>query len=186
VPHTQIVLQGSSGWLVQVDRVVVGGARLVNGQWAAWTPPCESVEGPALLAAATPSDLVAACDVGQWSTPQGEHLFVSHDGGATFSEVVGSIPGTGGIQVLASSGGRTIVAGGSSTSQPANRQELVQSFDAGATWSVRDEGDQGAGWSDLGFTTATQGVAVKGPPGGENAVVIMTRDGGHDWAPVSF
>jgi len=33
----------------------------------------------------------------------------------------------------------------------------------------------------VGFTTATQGVAIEG-----NGTLAMTFDGGHDWAPVKF
>ena len=51
VPQVQLVIQGSAGWLVEVDREVVDGARLVNGAWQSWTPPCSDTAGPALLAA---------------------------------------------------------------------------------------------------------------------------------------
>jgi len=75
VPSTQIVLQGDSGWLLEVDRTVVGGPQLGAGNWQSWTPPCTSVQGPALLAASSPTELVAACDVGRWSNPKGERLY---------------------------------------------------------------------------------------------------------------
>jgi hypothetical protein len=55
VPVAQLVLQGSSGWIVENDRVVVRGARLQSGSWAAWTPPCATVEGPATLSSLQPS-----------------------------------------------------------------------------------------------------------------------------------
>src|SRR5712691_1622562 len=85
VPHPQLVLYGTAGWLVEVDRVVVAGARLVSGAWTPWQPPWATVAGPAILAATSSSDLVVACDVGLWSTPTGEHLFVSSDAGVTFT-----------------------------------------------------------------------------------------------------
>jgi hypothetical protein len=77
VPHAQLILHGTTGWLIEVDRTVIGGARLVDGTWRDWQPPCLDANGPATLAAATDRALVAACDVGVWSTPTGVHLYAS-------------------------------------------------------------------------------------------------------------
>ena len=92
VPHAQLVLSGNAGWLVEVDRVVVGGARLESGLVDPLQPPCSTARGPATLAATSASDLVAACDVGLWSAPTGVHLFVSADGGTTFREILPRFP----------------------------------------------------------------------------------------------
>ena len=40
VPDAHLVLHGTAGWLIEVDRAVVGGARLVSGAWQPWQPPC--------------------------------------------------------------------------------------------------------------------------------------------------
>ncbi len=40
----QLVLQGNAGWLLMDNRTVMGGARLVNGSWLPWQPPCENVK----------------------------------------------------------------------------------------------------------------------------------------------
>jgi len=168
VPHTEVVLQGNTGWLVQVDRTVVAGARLVDGQWQAWTPPCSTVEGPAALAASSPTDFAAVCDVGEWSTPQGEHLFTSSDGGASFAASPVAVP-VSGVSVVASPAPSTIVVAGGTG--------LEASFDGGHTWAKVAGGPP---WADMGFTTASQGVAVS------NGGVLMTHDGGHIWSPVSF
>jgi hypothetical protein len=168
VPHTDVVLEGNTGWLVQVDRTVVAGARLMGGQWQAWTPPCATVQGPAALAASSPTDLVAVCDVGEWSTPQGEHLFTTSDGGAGFTESPVAVP-VSGVSIIASPAPSTIVVAGGSG--------LEATFDGGHSWAKVAAGTT---WADLGFTTAGQGVAVW--DGG----VIMTHDGGHTWSPVSF
>lgn len=45
VPRAQIVVQAGTGWLIEVDRTVVGGARLVDGSWVPWQPPCEDAGG---------------------------------------------------------------------------------------------------------------------------------------------
>ena len=156
VPGTQLVLAGTSGWLLQVDRTVVGGARLVNGAWVAWTPPCASVVGPAVLAASSPTELDAACDVGLWSTPKGEHLYVSHDGGKTFAETGTPVPLDQTAEIASPSAGAVFVAG--TTSQGS---AIIGSFDGGQTWQttleVAQSAGQDAGFTYLGFTTSTQG-----------------------------
>ncbi len=43
VPNVQLVIQGTAGWLIQVDREVVNGARLISGSWQTWTPPCSEL-----------------------------------------------------------------------------------------------------------------------------------------------
>ncbi len=61
------------------------------------------------------------------------------------------------------------------------------SLDGGRTWSTLEPGIGGAAGGSLfgyvGFTTATQGVAVSYKP---VPALFMTRDGGHSWARVAF
>jgi photosystem II stability/assembly factor-like uncharacterized protein len=176
VPTVQLVVQGNTGWLLEVDRTVVGGLKLVNGAWQSWTPPCATANGPALLAASSPSDLVAACDQGIWgpATPMGERLWLSHDGGSTFTDA-GASP-LNALQAVASPSPGVVVAAGSAS--------IEATFDGGRTWSeVLLTG--GGGVTDLGFTTTTQGVAVLHPPG-QAGILETTHDGGHTWAEVAF
>ena len=87
VPRAQLVLQGRSGWLVIVNRALVGGARLQNGEWVAWKAPCEGDGTPVELAASTVADLVAFCLDGTWNDrPPGQRIFVSTDGGSSFRQ----------------------------------------------------------------------------------------------------
>ena len=94
-----IVLEGSTGWLIEGnDRGTYGSARLgSDGRWHAWrTPPCSNVGGGfAVPAAATPSELVAVCVMGGFASPLSHAaprgatigsswLYVSHDGGDRF------------------------------------------------------------------------------------------------------
>jgi photosystem II stability/assembly factor-like uncharacterized protein len=177
VPSAQLVLQGSSGWLVEVDRTVIGGARLRAGQWQAWTPPCLTGGGPVTLAASSPVDLVADCSLGIWTgTPQGNHLFVSQDGGTTFSEAPAAIPGDG--AAIASPAPAVAVVGGT---------DLVATFDGGRTWTTvyRPTTTGGSGFGFVGFTSPLQGVAVTGQPG-QGSTLLVTRDGGHTWSVVPF
>jgi photosystem II stability/assembly factor-like uncharacterized protein len=177
VPTIQLVLQGGAGWLLENDRTVVAGARFANGAWVTWQPPCATAVGPAFLAASGTLDLAAACDVGLWSNPTGEHLFLSHDGGSTFTESATKVPLTMGAMAAAASPSVIVVGGSDATGAL-----LVATFDAGKSWSVvaRLGSVQIA---DLGFTTPSQGVVVAA---GANvpATLLMTRDGGHTWSPV--
>ncbi len=151
VPAVQLVLSGAAGWLLENDRTVVGGARLVNGSWAAWQPPCLNVVGPAYLAASSATELAAACDVGLWSTPTGSHLFVSHDGGSTFVAAPTAVPLTMTAAIAAASPIVTVVGGTDATGAA-----LVGTFDGGRTWSVLARLGTG-GLTDLGFTTRDPG-----------------------------
>jgi photosystem II stability/assembly factor-like uncharacterized protein len=57
---------------------------------------------------------------------------------------------------------------------------------------VNQQDDGGAGWADLGFTTATDGVVVHGPADSDgNATqrpgqLMLTDDAGASWYQVRF
>ena len=181
VPNPQIVLQGSTGWLVEVDREVISGARLVNGAWTSWQPPCLGLAGPATLAAASSTDLVAACDVGVWSTPTGVHLYASTNGGASFAEAASKVP-VFDLQGVAAPSPSVIVVGGSLSG---TGSALVRSTDGGATWAAVERLNGAGSFSELGFTTASQGVVIETSTDA-GSQFLMTRDGGLTWTPVKL
>jgi len=174
VPVVQLVLGGSSGWVLQNDRTVVNGARLVGGTWKGWYPACAGVIGPAQLAAVNSTDLFAVCDNGLWSAPAGEHLYRSTNGGLTFTRVGSTLPTYPADAAAAASLSTVVVAGlrGSNT-------VLEATFNGGSTWHqvlTLPSGDI----ADLGFTTTTQGVLIVA------GHLDMTRDGGHTWIRITF
>ncbi len=182
VPQIQLVLAGAGGWMVEVDRTVVGGARLANGTWTPWTPPCSNAMGTALLDAATPTDLVAECDGGQWGTPKdarqaGQHLYVSTDGGATFAQSKASVPLVVVSAISTPTPSTIVLAGSRGQSTPVGA--IARSTNGGTTWSTVD---LPSGWSVsyLGFTTPTQGVAIV--DNGTASHLYMTYDGGASWS----
>ena len=178
VPAVQLVLGGAGGWVLQNDRTVVNGARLIGTDWQPWSPVCADVVGPAYLAAASSTDLVAACDVGAWSTPMGTHLFASTDGGDRWIEAAAKIPVTA-TQAIATPDGSNVVVAGTTTAG----SWLVRTPDSGETWqSVLDlAGGQAV---DLGFTSQTQGVVVAVHPDASRNTLYVTRDGGASWVIV--
>jgi photosystem II stability/assembly factor-like uncharacterized protein len=179
VPQIQLVLAGDAGWVLQNDRTVVNGARLVAGAWQAWDPPCLDVVGPAVLAASSATDVIAVCDEGLWGTPTGEHLYSSTDGGVTFSRVGGRLP-INSVEVVATPDGSTIVVGGSKS----NGETLVTSIDGGRTWtSTLNAGT--VQFTQLGFTTKMQGLVITSNSSGAGRM-LMTRDGGRTWTRVTF
>ena len=178
VPSAQLVVQTTSGWVVENDRVVAGGAQLRSGAWAAWTPPCSAVGGPATVAASTPQDLFALCDVGLWtSSSPSERAYVSSDGGARFSPLGARLPsGCQGSSTLAMVSSLVAAAGCGA--------DVVATFDGGASWSTVYTGSGTVRY--VGFTTATQGVAIETPASSSVGTLLVTHDGGHSWTPASI
>jgi len=169
VPQAQLVLQGGGGWAIEVDRSVVGGARLNGGQWAAWQPPCASAGGDA-----------AVCDEGTWTGgSQSVHLYVSADGGASFRRVAAPLPISGASSVTRSLAGGVVVGGSDAVGGT-----LLASFDGGSTWATVYRGGDLIADDELGFTTATQGVAISLQ--GTTGQLLMTYDGGRHWGAVTF
>ncbi len=187
---SDLVRWGRLGWLIDSNRTVVSGAQNPGvAGWSRWNPPCATANGPGLVTAASPTDLVAVCAEGTWGTPDpstSAHqtwLFVSGDGGQTF-HVAGPVPGDQPQDVTVAPGQpRTIVV--------ADQQRgLLVSLDGGASWMTAEPGlaagsaaVPGNDFTYVGFTTATQGVAIRTAPA---ATLFMTRDGGLSWSPVSF
>ena len=182
VPNPQLVLHGSAGWLIEVDRTVVAGARLVSGAWKPWQPPCLDTAGPATLAASSATDLVAACDEGLWSTPTGVHLYASTDGGKSFAPAAAKPPVFDVEGVAAPAPGTTFVGGSLSGVGSA----IVGSFDGGTTWPAVHV-LQGSASSGLAFPTDRVGVVISrtiGDQANPTSELLMTMDGGRTWSKV--
>jgi hypothetical protein len=189
-PNGAFVLRGTNGWLVVGnDRGISGSARLASdGAWVAWTPPCEAVGNSYVVpAASTSRRLVAICQMGGFayglskSAPPGAKLgsnwlYFSDDGGSRF---------TAGSELLPT---RDYAYGVLASPRPGvilidrwvnNKQELVESFDNGAHWSVTYNGDV----ISLAFTGVNHGVGIVRAGNGVDSM-IMTVDGGHHWQTV--
>jgi photosystem II stability/assembly factor-like uncharacterized protein len=180
VPSVQLVLGGDGGWVLQNDRTVVNGARLVGGEWQPWSPVCADAIGPAYLAAASSTDLAAACDVGAWATPKGTHLFTSADGGDQWHEATTAVP-VSATQAIATPDGTNVFVAGSTAAS----NVIEATADQGKTWRMALDLETGQA-TDLGFTTQTQGVVIAVHSDGSPNQLFMTRDTGRTWAPVTF
>lgn len=177
IPSEQIVLQGHAGWLIEVDRGVIGGARLDNGVWMRWDPPCSQVgspvTGPAVIAASDPVHLAAVCSGGEFTGPMVVLSYFSNDGGSTFQIATAWLP-TSSFGPIASPAPGVVVMGSSTG-------DLLATFDGGATWKLVYHPSAPATCGYVGFTTPDQGVAIEYP-----SALLMTFDRGLTWAPVTF
>lgn len=181
-PTPDLVASHGTGWYFQVDRVPIDGQRRSSAGWATWEPPCAGENGPAVLAAASAAELAAACQVGVWGDSAsglapGVRTFVSHDGGDHFAPVGGALPASGLRGIAMASASVIVVAGYDDTGDV-----LLRSADGGKTWNVVQRVTAG-GLRYLGFTTASQGVAIVTSLADG---LLMTHDGGATWSAVHF
>ena len=179
VPTVQLVLAATGGWILENDRVVIAGARLVNGLWRAWQPPCLDVNGPAVLAASDATHVRAACLEAEWGPYQGadqpsEHLWSSTDGGTTFTRAAVEMP-LAEVDGLAAPTTTSVAAAG----QGYNGTAVIFSSDGGRTWrTVLNLGQARVLY--LGFTTPTQGFVIS------SSGMQITYDAGLTWRAVDF
>jgi hypothetical protein len=191
------VFADGAGWLVEGNnRGTTGSARLVDGRWTRWTPPCAAVGGSfAIPAAADAAGLVAVCVMGGFamglspSAPAGatvgsSWLYFSADGGASFEA---------GLELATKDFGDPAALGGPVASPVPStilldrfdaqsaHEELVASYDRGGHWAVIAQGTP----IFLGFTSPSQGVAIIRAGNGATTM-LMSYDGGHHWATVGF
>ena len=171
---------------------MVGGTRLDSaGQWLQWTsPPCARANGTAALAASSTSAVVAICAEGTWGPPgnlpagatfPSTWVFTSSDGGNSF-QPVGPLPAGVSPASVASPAPSTIVGASLQPNGTGTSGALWASFNGGRTWQTVLGAPSVVGWSDLGFTTLTQGVVIGMTQSG--STLYMTRNGGQTWSPV--
>ncbi len=185
VPFSEMVLVRNTGWALENDRTVIGGARLVSGRWAPWNPPCATTGGTAVISAATTTSLVAVCQEGLWGPsgypgPPATRAYFSSNGGATWYRGGTLTEGSGGV--VASPGPGIAVTDLLTTTG----RELIETFNSGVSWTVvaGTSGSMSMAFTYLGFTSPSQGVAIE--TGGQPSVLLMTFNGGRTWSPVSF
>jgi hypothetical protein len=194
-PGGSIVLKGKTGWLVVGnDRGVSGSARLTNGSWVKWTPPCYSV-GNSFVApvAITTHDLMVVCQMGGYASPlsktappgaklQSNWLYFSKNGGRTFTHGAELHPTLELDDLLAIPSPGVIVLGRILQDNTNNTKQLVRSIDDGREWTVVYHG----GWvTSLAFQSPKQGAALVQRTSATNSM-IMTFDGGRHWTPVAL
>jgi photosystem II stability/assembly factor-like uncharacterized protein len=167
----QIVLARGTGWILDVNRTVIAGARLgANGRWANWTPPCATYGGTATLTASSSTDLVAVCNTGPGTPPSlamTTTIKFSHDGGTTFASH--AIPN-------AKFGAAGLLSPSANTAVIVENGDLRRTTDGGVTWNTVEHLAGPGGALDYGFTTGTQGFVIF-----SDGRMLMTYDAGATW-----
>jgi hypothetical protein len=176
-----LVLNASTGYFYTPDGTILSGPVTGTQAWTAVsvaTPPCDP--GPAagsaqqpttgLLASASPAggDLALACASASGAGQQ-VVIYASSDNGASWHrQGQASLDGSA-LSLAAAPGGELILAwtGG-----------LDTSADNGSTWT-NEESSVSGGFSYVGLTDATQGVAVPAQP--QQEAVWFTLSGGQTW-----
>jgi hypothetical protein len=147
--------------------------------WRSEPQPCPSATF-ASVAAATSGRVFIVCAGGGAAGSQEKSAYTSHNGGASYVRMADP-PLAGDFEATAASPTDVSVAAASGATI------IYASFDGARTWTTTlGVGDGGLGLSDLGFTTANQGVVIQGQTAYPQSLqLLMTRNGGHDWNPVA-
>jgi hypothetical protein len=171
-----ITLHGSAAW------ILIGGHLYTTQAGVGWVQepvPCGTF-GVDSLAAHDTQRITLLCAGSAGMGSSGKVVYSSRNGGASFTRV-GQAPlrGIGGA-VAQPQPVRLLIATSSGATW------IYASSDGGQTWQTAlTLSDGGAGLTDFGFTTATQGVAVEGRPD-FGSHLYMTKDSGQSWVRVRF
>lgn len=154
-----------------------------NGtRWSERPSPCDKEAGDVLADVAPTSarDVALLCVGSAGFSKAAKTVFRSTDGARTTTPA--GITSEWGIlsDLAAARGGTLAVASTSSGSW------IYLNDTGGDTWTTSvEEGDGGAGWNDLTFTTDDVGWVVYSPAAGYPATgtLLKTTDAGHTWTP---
>jgi hypothetical protein len=187
--HPDLSLQPPAGFALLGEGT--GGATVYAtddlGSAASWKPfpnPCASSHyALSSFVAPDTSTLYSLCS-GNPAMGSTSKVAVATSGGKSTGVGSAPLPGDGGT-FAATPNAVLVIATASGASF------LYCSDDGGHSWStVESYGDGGAGWNDLGFTTATQGLVIHGRPGETDVVgginLLMTHDAGSTWRVVQI
>lgn len=202
-----LALTRTEGYLVAPDGTLYSGP--LGGTWSkAGTLPCQPSFPPqadglpasGMLALENATGLAVACDGGPSATSQ-PAIYTSDDGGATWTEQASaawsgvSVPESSmtslaaapdGTLLLSTTGGIYVLPAGGSSWQAATAR-TGSPGSAGSPGSPGSAGSSGSpglpagGFSYVGMTTDTQGVAI--PANSSLDEIWLTADGGLTWSP---
>jgi hypothetical protein len=181
-PPAGFALLGSNG------NAVLQAVVLATADGRAWTNfpnPCRAAPGTYLSSFVAPDaiSLVSLCTGGAAAGSTAKTVMVTQHGVST---AVGHPPAGGDGGLIAANGKSTILVASASAAT-----FLYRSTDSGRTWTKQAFSDDGAGMTDLGFTTSSQAVVVHSwpvivPNGRPPSELLMSFDAGASWRHVNF
>ncbi len=172
-----ITLHGTAAWIILGNRLY---STQTGTGWVRNSIKCPTNFGLSSVGAYSASQITVLCTGNAALGSTEKVLFSSANGGRRFTKV-GTPPAGGDGGVLAEPTPRHIFVATSSAAT-----WIYASTDAGRHWRTNlFLGDGGKGWSDFGFTTATQGVAIEGRPF-NGSHLYLTRNAGASWHKVRF
>jgi hypothetical protein len=174
----RITLHGTAAWIILGGRLYATQTGL---SWVQEPVTCTPPYAMASTAAYSTQQLTLLCAGDPAAGSEGKTVYSSGDGGARFS-LTSAFAGPGDqFDLLAEPTAQHIFLATSS-----GATWLDVSGDSGRTWSpALTINDGGAGWSDFGFTTPVQGVAIEGNPT-YGRHMYMTWDAGQTWHQITF
>jgi hypothetical protein len=153
--------------------------------WTTQPDPCGADAGLGGVAPVSTTDVFLLCGAGAGAGQEAKQVLHSIDAGHTAAAVPGSPSRSGLATAIAAASPQTIAVAAVS-----GASWVYRSADAGATWTTAiEQSDGGTGFTDLGFTTATQGVVIHGQLDAQSATgtqLLLTTDAGATWAAVTF
>ena len=175
-----IVLTGTQGYWYTPDGMLLSGPVTQGASWSAvgtsalpcapGAPQPDGRPSGGQLAASGPGDLALGCPGSdQAGGSQQESIYVSPDGGQHWQQK-SSVPFDGTATSLAAASGVMALA---------TSHSIEVSADDGGSWRTAHRGPAG-GFSYVGLTSSSQGVAVPADPG--QHAVWFSFDGGQHWA----
>lgn len=176
---------GIAAVVVDRDVLVTGNGGLT---WTTNPIPCPSpAPAPSVAVTSATGGLAILCTGEGYTGHTIKQVYVSDDDGANWKLAGQPSPDGDAGTIAATTAGQLAIATASAASW------LFYSGTAGTSWQiVNQQDDGGAGWADLGFTTATDGVVVHAPadsngnPTQRPGQLLLTDDAGATWYRVSF
>lgn len=205
----QLVVSGESGWAIAFGAtapestpsdgngfVPPGAARLVDGEWTEWAPPCsvslegeqqlQTIELPRLILGASRSGGMVAVVCSQSTADRSPRAFVSADEGATFLEATRLPDGmtlTDRSWIIVPDDDTILVGVTLDTGELA----VARSDDRGTSWILDTTFNVGAEFTTATVTPNGRIVVVATIDGLEatRRDVAQFRDDGGTWLPIS-
>ncbi|MCX4091379.1 YCF48-related protein [Nocardia sp. alder85J] len=177
-----VTARGGHAWVIVQGRGTIATMRTVGGHWQDWTAPHCGGNGVGTLDATSAGPIYLVCGrPGPAESRTGEQVFVSTDGGDSFTGTSTLWPQVADVYLMSAGPGH-LVAAVSDTSAGAR---LLLSADASRSWQPVYAGSPRTSIGGGEFVSPTAGYVLLQDELGANRL-LLTADGGRTWAEAGF